>query len=113
MRNLLTFAAIVIVGGPALADAKTDQATTEVQALTKGALVYKIRHDKYPATLKDLVDARFVVPNLNKLVDSWGNLYRYDANGPKNGGRYPDIWTESPDKKLIGNWPDPKEKKDK
>ncbi len=35
-------------------------------------------------------------------------MYQYDAAGKKNGGTKPDIWTETPDKKIIGNWPEEK-----
>jgi hypothetical protein len=39
------------------------------------------------------------------LLDPWGKKYKYDA-GKKNNGEKPDIWTETPDKKIIANWPD-------
>ena len=38
------------------------------------------------------------------LLDHWKNPYQYDAAGPKNGGKQPDIWTVTPEGKVIGNW---------
>ena len=111
MRALLTCVVAVLATGPALADAQADQAKTALRAFNVALEVYKVRYEKYPATLKELVDAKFVSPTLNTTVDPWGNDYKYDAKGPRNGGRKPDIWAEAPDKTIIGNWPDPKGKK--
>ena len=61
-------------------------------------------NDKRPTSLKALVDAK--VLSSKSLVDPWGKEFHYDIAGKKNRGKYPDIWTETPDKKVIGNWSD-------
>jgi hypothetical protein len=58
---------------------------------------------KLPAHLKTLVDAK--VLSSKSLVDPWGKEFQYDITGKKTGNKeVPDIWTETPDKKVIGNW---------
>ena len=111
MRALLTGVVAVLAAGLALADAQADQARTVVRALSSGLEIYRVRYGEYPATLQALVDAKYVDAKLNSTVDPWGNKYRYDVKGPRNGGRKPDIWAEAPDKTIIGNWPAPKDKK--
>ena len=56
-----------------------------------------------PKSLKDLVDEK--VLSSKSLVDPWGKEFHYDITGKKNRGLQPDIWTVTPDKKVIGNWP--------
>ena len=55
-----------------------------------------------PPDLKTLVDTKIV--RAESLVDPWGKEFRYDVSGKRNKGKRPDIWTESPDKKVIENW---------
>ncbi len=59
-------------------------------------------NDKLPANLKALVVAKVLSSNL--LVDPWGKEFLYEISGKRNQGEKPDIWTETPDKKVIGNW---------
>jgi hypothetical protein len=60
---------------------------------------------KLPANLKALVDAKALSSKL--LVDPWGKKFQYDITGKKTANKeVPDIWTVTPDKKVIGNWPD-------
>ena len=55
----------------------------------------------------DLQAAGYVDPKFT-FTDPWGNPYRYDPKGKRNGGKRPDIWTVTPDKTGIGNWPEQK-----
>ncbi len=99
------------VGDP-FADAKIAKAKLEVQAITKVAEILHTRNAKWPATLKEVADSKlFAPPGLP--LDPWGKSYCYDVKGPKNGGKRPDIWFETPDKQVVGNWPGPNKKKDK
>jgi hypothetical protein len=60
---------------------------------------------KLPANLETLVDAKFL--SSKSLVDPWGKEFQYDITGKKTGNKeVPDIWTVTPDKKVIGNWSD-------
>jgi len=38
------------------------------------------------------------------LLDPWGNRYKVDYAGPQHDGREPDVYTTSPEGRLIGNW---------
>jgi hypothetical protein len=38
------------------------------------------------------------------LADPWGKPYQYDPTGKRNGGNKPDVWSDGPDGKPIGNW---------
>ncbi len=42
--------------------------------------------------------------NAEELIDPWKKPYQYDPAGPKNKGSKPDLWTATPEKKVIGNW---------
>jgi hypothetical protein len=111
MRVFLTCLAAALVAGRAPADDKVDKARADVQSLTRAAKTFNLKHERYPATLKELENSKYVTAPFP--LDPWGNPYKYDVKGPRNGGKMPDIWAEAPDKKEIGNWPEPKEKKDK
>jgi hypothetical protein len=58
---------------------------------------------KFPPNLKTLVDTK-VLPSAKSLLDPWGKEFQYDLSGKNNEGKRPDIWTETMDKKIIGNW---------
>lgn len=60
-----------------------------------------------PPTLQTLVDTK-VLPSSKSLLDPWGKEFRYDLSGKHHKGKKPDIWTETKDKKIIGNWPEEK-----
>jgi hypothetical protein len=58
---------------------------------------------KLPPNLKALVDEKILWPE--SLVDPWGKEFQYDITGKKTKNKeVPDIWTETPDKNIIGNW---------
>jgi hypothetical protein len=52
------------------------------------------------------VDDNFV--EAKALIAPWGKEFEYDEAGKHNDGKKPDIWTEMPDEKTIGNWPEKK-----
>lgn len=57
-----------------------------------------------PANLKALVDTK-ILPSSKSLLDPWGREFQYDVTGKKTKNKeVPDIWTETPDKKIIDNW---------
>ncbi|MFO0878354.1 MAG: sigma-70 family RNA polymerase sigma factor [Gemmataceae bacterium] len=58
---------------------------------------------KLPRDLKTLVDTK-IIPSAKLLLDPWGGEIRYDLSGKNNKGKKPDIWAETKDKKIIGNW---------
>ena len=58
----------------------------------------------FPHNLKTLVDIGIL--RTESLVDPWGKEFKYDVSGKRNKGKQPDIWTETPDKKIVDNNPD-------
>lgn len=57
-----------------------------------------------PASLGTLVETN-VLPTSKSLLDPWGRQFHYDIAGRKTGNKQvPDVWTETPDGKTIGNW---------
>jgi hypothetical protein len=69
------------------------------------AIQHELGHKRLlPTSLKALVDAKIL--SSKSLVDPWGKEFHFEITGKKNQGKSPDIWTETPDKKVIGNWPD-------
>jgi len=55
-----------------------------------------------PPNLKTLVDTNIL--RAESLLDPWGKEFKFDVSGKRNKGEQPDIWTETPDQKIIGNW---------
>jgi len=90
---------------------KSKQSTAKSQVkttLTQAVETYYIDHNSnYPPSLDVLINQdEFGGPYLktrDALMDPWGHPYSYDPNGPNNGGRQPDIWSNSP-VGPIGNW---------
>ena len=80
-----------------------------VQHLTAAVDEYQRTNGAYPATLQALLQpqpkgGRPFFDKPGNIVDPWGAPFKYDASGPNNGGKRPDIWSDSP-KGKIGNWP--------
>jgi hypothetical protein len=82
---------------------KSDDMRIRLTILDQGVQRYLGTNRKLPPNLKALVDAKILWPE--SLVDPWGKKFQYDITGKKTGNKkVPDIWTETPDKKIIGNW---------
>jgi hypothetical protein len=91
---------------PKATNAQVDAATAQLGLLDQAVQTYFLKHDKFPEKLKTLVDGKIV--ESKSIVDPWGKEYQYEVGGKRNGGRKPDIWTVTPDKNMIGNWPEEK-----
>ena len=71
--------------------------------LNKGVQSYLGFNRKLPPNLKALVDEKIL--RRESLVDPWGKEFQYDVTGKKTKNKeVPDIWTETPDKNIIGNF---------
>jgi hypothetical protein len=110
MRYVVAIAVVaaccqLIAAEPAKDDkAKVDAAKAQLAALDKAVQAYHKKNNNFPAELMTLVDDKFV--EAKALIDPWDKQFQYDAAGKHNDGKKPDIWTETPDKKTIGNWPE-------
>jgi hypothetical protein len=85
-------------------------ARTKAKAiLSEACEAYRRDHDnRWPDSLELLVtpdkDGKAYLDGIQNLRDPWGNQFQYDPSGPHNKGQQPDIWTTSPNGKVIGNW---------
>src|SRR3954469_14819214 len=107
MRGIVAVVLALTVTGLTRADDKEELVRIDVRNLTKAVETYVKAKGNAPAKLADLQTAGYVDPKAS-LTDPWGNLYRYDPKGKRNGGKRPDIWAVTPDKTEIGNWPEEK-----
>ncbi len=99
---------------------------TQVSALKKAARndingidthlgMFHLDANRYPNKLDELLNPPpgESAPYLSELPqDPWGNPYEYDAQGPRNKGIKPDVWSAGPDGNSgteddIGNWKEP------
>jgi hypothetical protein len=87
--------------------AQEEQARAQALQLTAAAQAFHVKFGDPPARLNDLVKPPEGKPVVEPaaLVDPWGKPFQFDARGPKNGGLRPDVWTVTPQGKVIGNWP--------
>jgi hypothetical protein len=92
----------------ALDDAKVAAAKAQIKVLDVAVQLYFIKNEKYPESLKVLTEGKNPLVEPSSLIDPWKNPYQYDPAGPKNKGKKPDVWTVTPDKKALGNWPEEK-----
>jgi hypothetical protein len=108
-RKSLLAVLLILTGCRPDGISKADFARARVQVLTLICQHYKSQNGDWPLSLDALALPQpkggnpFVVAS--DLTDEWSHPYQYDAAGPKNGGEKPDIWTETPQGKVLGNWP--------
>jgi len=119
MEMLVVVAIIVALAGIGgyfllgqLSQSQRDVARAQVRGpLTNAVKTYYIRHNTWPQSLDQLLQADAKGPPIledrDALVDPWQSHYQYDQSGPMNGGRRPDIYAVDPkDGTKIGNWSD-------
>jgi hypothetical protein len=104
--SLIVFGLIIGVSGISLYESVNDRADRtqmDVIALTQAVKTYKLKYGTTPRTLDDVL--QFIEGGSpSNLLDQWDRRFDFDPNGPRNGGKQPDIWTVSPGGELIGNW---------
>ena len=91
-----------------LAEARKSEAKVQVRTLQKACENYELNYRQRPSSLSVLLQKGDLggpyLTNRDVLLDPWGREYQYNAQGPRNNGMFPDIWTTDPDGKEIGNW---------
>ena len=109
MRILCLLPLVAVFCGLAAADepkeekAKVIDAKRQLRDLDNAVAQYRGKNDSLPDSLMSLVDAKLI--DAKGVIDPWGKEYQYDVTGKRNDGKKPDIWTVSPAKETIGNWP--------
>ena len=110
MRSIVVAAALFFassIQAEPPADARIARAKLDIRNLDLAVTAFKKQTGNFPAHLKALVDAGYVEPGAT-LRDPWGNAYKYEVTGKRNGGKKPDVWCVASDKVEIGNWPEKK-----
>jgi Type II secretion system (T2SS), protein G len=83
--------------------AKVDVAKVQLAVLDKAVAAYRVKNDVFPESIQTLVDAKII--DAKAATDPWGKQYQYEVGGKRNDRKKPDIWTVTPAKETIGNWP--------
>ncbi len=117
LEILVVVAIIVVLAGvggmvmlPQLERSKKNTALSQVRGtLSTAVQTYYLNEGRYPDSLQALTQP---TPSGGKALlepdainDPWQHPYQYDPSGSRNSGNKPDIWTQAPDGKIIGNWP--------
>jgi general secretion pathway protein G len=100
-------------GGNHSSGNRSKLAQPQVETIVQAVQAYHFVVGAYPPTLEALLqppnDAAGsgkwngpYVKNQQDLIDPWGKLIQYAA--PGSHGQDFDVWTESPDGKVIGSW---------
>ena len=89
-------------------DPKVALAKVSIKTIDTALQAYRVKHDSFPENLERLTEGDKPFLKRENLIDPWKKPYQYDATGPKNDGKKPDVWTVTPDKQTIGNWEKPK-----
>jgi type II secretory pathway pseudopilin PulG len=95
---------------------KEDVARARAMVLDKAIQAYAVNHNgEYPAsvdvlTQPDAENNNKPYVNEGSIIDPWGDKYLIDPSGARNKGAKADVFTVSPDGKVIGNFPSPSTK---
>jgi general secretion pathway protein G len=115
MEMLVVVAIIVMLAGiggyyfvQAQEDAKKGTAKAQTKVLTQACEAYRLNHGQWPPSLAVLLqqdeEGGPYLKSADALIDPWKQQYSYNAQGPNNSSRQPDIWATSPNGQQIGNW---------
>jgi general secretion pathway protein G len=123
MEVLIVTAIIVILAGLGgyyvmgqYKEAQVSEAKLKAKNIAKAVDTYYLDHNRYPDALdallvKDDAGKGPYLTNQNEIVDPWGQRFQLDAGGPKNQQagatvQIPDVFTTTPDGRMVGNWPE-------
>ncbi|MBI1917870.1 MAG: type II secretion system protein GspG [Planctomycetes bacterium] len=115
MEMLIVVAIIVILAGvgtfyilPQFGKAKEDTARIKAYNVAKALTAFYKDHDgNWPGSIEALtVKDEYGGPYIGAegLTDPWGKTYQIDISGQNHNGAEPDVFTTSPDGKVLGNW---------
>jgi hypothetical protein len=89
--------------------AKEDMAKVKARFIAQAAEVYRLNHDAHPADVGVLAQPDPLNQNKpylsgDSILDPWGKRYQIDPAGPNHKGAQCDVFTTTPQGKVIGNW---------
>ena len=107
--GIIAALAMVNLGG-IFGDGQDQTAKTWVNGTGEAYVnIYYARVGSYPKTLADLKNPpqgiHPFVQRSSDLLDPWGKEYVYKYPGTRNPKSF-DLWTTTPEGKVIGNWDD-------
>jgi hypothetical protein len=89
-------------------EAEVAAAKAQIKVIETAIQYHQTQTRRLPKHLKELTEGGAPAMLPRGIIDPWKKPYQYDAAGPKNKGKKPDVWTVTPDKKVIGNWEEEK-----
>jgi general secretion pathway protein G len=126
MEMLIVVAIIVMLAGLGgyyimgqYQESRVSTAKYKAMQISQAVKNFYIDHDRYPENIAQLLQKSELGkgPYLTKqddILDPWGAQYQYDPQGTKNsevaaqGVIIPDVFTTTPDGRMVGNWSDNK-----
>jgi hypothetical protein len=109
-RKPLCALLLILTGCSPDGDTRVGHAKADIRSLTSACELYEAINGVRPPSLEALAapqpNGGAAIVKVEQLTDSWGTPYQYDSAGPRNGGTQPDIWAQTPQSRVIGNWPD-------
>ncbi len=102
--------------------AKVSQAKIKARNIGKAIDTYKIDNGEFPPNLEALLTKNpqtgtgpYLI-SAEEILDPWNREYQYDPSGQRNAGQagaaqgiiIPDVFTTTPDGRIVGNWSDNK-----
>jgi hypothetical protein len=94
---------------PQLERAKEDLARAQARVVAQAADTYRKNHDQYPNDVRVLAQPDPLNDNKpylsdDAILDLWGKPYSIDPAGPNHKGAQCDVFTVTPQGKVVGNW---------
>jgi len=114
LEILIVVAIIVVLAGlgtiyllPQLEGANEKIAKTKANQIAQAAQTFYVNNNRYPSSLQELTqpgpDGRALMA-AEGILDPWGKVYTLDVSGQNHQGASPDVYTTTPNGKMIGNW---------
>jgi general secretion pathway protein G len=114
MEILIVVAIIVVLAGvgtyylmPMLAESKESVAFTQAKTISEACQMFETKHGQRPTSADQLtttINGKAPILEGDAIVDPWGKKFTVDPSGQRNGGLKPDVYTTSPEGRVIGNW---------
>jgi general secretion pathway protein G len=123
MEMLVVVAIIVVLAGVGgtyligqLNESKVSTAKIKARNVSQACEMYFVDHSQYPATLdlliqKDQDGKGPYLKGIDELRDPWGQPFQYDPSGQRNQAQgsaqgiiIPDVFCQTPDGRVVGNF---------
>jgi general secretion pathway protein G len=114
MEILIVVAIIVVLAGvgtfylmPMLSESKEQVAYTQTKTIENACVLFEKKVGRRPNSAQELVqsiDGRAPILETDAIIDPWGKVFTVDPSGGHNSTWKCDVYTTSPEGRVIGNW---------